>query len=123
MISLLGYLKDRYQGKTVKGMRRSKHWPKVRKAHLEKQPFCQVCGTTESLEVHHIFPYHKFPHLELREGEEFLITLCDGKGKKGMKSCHLYWGHNGNWKDMNESVREEAEAQRKKWDRGDEWKM
>ena len=105
---LLSYIKDRLQGKAPKGARRSKHWRKVRKAYIKAYPFCAVCGTTKKLEVHHIYPFHLFPELELKEDN--LITLCDGGGKAGMKSCHLFFGHYGTWFDANLRVREDSEV-------------
>lgn len=43
-----------------------------------------------------------------------LIALCDGSGEKGMKSCHRFWGHYGNWKNYNFRVREEVETMSKR---------
>lgn len=70
---------------------RSPKWGEVRKEHLKKQPYCQACGTTKKLEVHHIEPFHVNPAKELDPSN--LITLCD-------KYCHYAIGHlmdNNSW--------------------------
>lgn len=36
---------------------RSPQWNKVRTQHLKEQSTCQVCGTKEDLNVHHIIPF------------------------------------------------------------------
>lgn len=82
---------------------RNSQWPKVRSKHLEKQPVCMVCGGKESLQVHHIEPFHKNPEKELDENN--LITLCDGKFR-----CHLLFGHLLYWRSHNPNVVEDAET-------------
>lgn len=79
----------------IKIERRSKDWPKVRKAHLLTQPNCAVCGGRKKLEVHHIIPYHINRALELEPSN--LITLCESK-KYGL-NCHLAVGHLGDYGD------------------------
>ncbi len=86
---------------------RSPQWHKIEKEHLEKEPECQWCGATDKLQVHHIVPFHVHPGLEL---EDFnLITLCE---EGGYLNCHLFHGHNGEWKDFNKDVRHECEEHR-----------
>jgi hypothetical protein len=70
---------------------------------LGAYPSCAVCGSTKSLEVHHIVPFHVDPGLELREHN--LITLCDGLW--GL-NCHFVFGHLRNWRRANESVIEDS---------------
>ncbi len=82
---------------------RSPEWRKVEKEHLEKEPCCQWCGGTTKLQVHHITPFHLAPALELDPFN--LITLCE---EGGYLNCHLYHGHNGDWKSFNDQVREEC---------------
>lgn len=65
------------------GAKRSREWPRCRKAHLARFPRCTVCDTLERLEVHHILPYQHWPGLELIPTN--LITLCE--------RCHLFVGH------------------------------
>jgi hypothetical protein len=83
---------------------RSSKWPEVRKAHLQKNPTCSVCGSKEAVEVHHIKPFHIAPELELDESN--LISLCESK-KYGV-NCHLFFGHLGNYKAENLNVVEDV---------------
>lgn len=77
---------------------RSSEWPRVRAAHLKKQPVCQACGGTTNLEVHHKQPFHLFPTLELDDTN--LITLCELTGH----DCHFVFGHFHDWKNWNPAV-------------------
>lgn len=86
------------------GVARSPHWPSVRKAFIAKNPCCAVCGTKDDLDVHHCFPFHLKPMLELEEGN--LITLCTPH--------HLFIGHLMNYRSYNVTVREDASAWRKR---------
>lgn len=84
---------------------RSRHWLKVAKAHLEKEPACRCCGRSKRLQVHHILPFHLFPENEL--DPDNLITLCtDGPG--GL-NCHLVFGHLGHWDRWNRDVANDAD--------------
>jgi 5-methylcytosine-specific restriction protein A len=107
---LLSAVKDALLGKPA--VPRSPQWPAVEKAHLAKEPCCQVCGGKQQLNVHHKKPYHLFPELELADGTgrwcqlkdaagQFinnLITLCNAK------RCHITFGHGGDFKAYNENV-------------------
>ena len=73
---------------------RSSGWRNVRSEHLIIQPYCQVCGKTKGLQVHHIFPFHLYPHLELELTN--LVTFCGDH--------HLWIGHLGYWKTYNPDV-------------------
>jgi 5-methylcytosine-specific restriction endonuclease McrA len=95
-----------------KGKKRSKHWRSVRKTHIKLNPECALCGTTKKLEVHHILPFSRFPEFELMPNN--LITLCDGGGKAGMKSCHYAMGHLASWKSFNATVVADVERWRNK---------
>lgn len=83
---------------------RSSRWPEVRRAHIKKQPCCAACGRNRNLAVHHKLPYHLFPALELVDSN--LITLC--------ASCHLVFGHFGDWHAYNPNVVDDAESHRQK---------
>jgi len=88
---------------------RSSKWSAVRKAHLAKQPTCQWCGGSMLLDVHHIFPVHVYPCLELCPSN--LITLCR------LNSCHFEMGHNGDWHEYNVEIEfqcEEKQTERQK---------
>lgn len=80
---------------------RSSQWPKVRAEHLKKQPFCQACGSKNSLQVHHIEPVNVNPNKEL--DPENLITLCS-------KYCHLAIGHLMDTKSWNPNVIEDSKV-------------
>lgn len=62
---------------------RSHLWPEVRKAHLNLEPYCRVCGSERDLEVHHEREFARYPELEL--DPKNLITLC--------RHCHYCVGH------------------------------
>lgn len=76
---------------------RSTEWRNVREKHVKDHPVCLACGGTKFLEVHHVFPFHLFPELELDPSN--LMTLCSSG--PGNIDCHLIVGHCGNWKDYN----------------------
>ena len=97
---MLDQLQDWSHGKPKSW--RSSHWPAIRAAHLKEELACQVCGTLEKLNLHHIEPVHIAPDKELDPHN--LITLCEGKDG----GCHLRWGHLFNWKSWNEQVRMDA---------------
>ena len=88
-------MKDFIAGKPL--VKRSSKWPKLRADHLKDNGFCQVCGGTEKLEVHHIYPVHLYPSSELDPTN--LMTLCESK-RFGI-NCHLFCGHKGNYKKFN----------------------
>lgn len=68
------------------GKPRSEKWPEFRRQILDAQPWCSACGRTESLEVHHIKPFHLHPELELQTTN--VIVLCEGPTR-----CHFTYGH------------------------------
>jgi hypothetical protein len=86
--------------------KRNPKWPTVRKYHLKANPACAVCGGKEVLEVHHKLPFHLNPTLEL--DPDNLITLCESK-KNGV-TCHLFFGHCGDYKSFNKNVEEDAKS-------------
>ena len=81
---------------------RSRKWPTVRKNYLKTHTACAACGGSARLEVHHIKPFHLYRELELDPTN--FIVLCEDENKK----CHLFIGHNGNWKTSNLNVVEDA---------------
>ena len=104
-MKLIRLLFDRLRrpGRPVGDERCDPLWPKVRAEHLEAQPACAVCGSVKDLEVHHIFPFHKYPEWEL--SPENLITLCESRK---WVNCHLFFGHLGDYHNFNPHVREDA---------------
>ncbi len=103
-MAILKLIKDRIQGKAPAGAKRSSKWPTVRKAHLEINPRCAVCGGTKKTEVHHKVPFHQDPSKEL--DLDNLITLCED-WSYGI-NCHLLVGHLGNYKNENPDVEKDA---------------
>lgn len=85
-------------------VQRSSRWPAVRRMHLAREPECQVCGTREGVEAHHVQPFHLRPDLEL--SMDNLLSLCP--------THHLWWGHLGLWRSFNEDVRADASLWRAK---------
>lgn len=78
---------------------RSNEWRRVRNEHLAKHPACEVCGRSANVIVHHIFPVHIAPELELVENN--LITLCE-------TPCHFMFGHFFSYHCYNKDVRSMA---------------
>lgn len=96
---------DVVTGKAPLKAKRSSKWQKVRAEVLDKHPFCAACGGVEKLEVHHIVPFHIDPSLEL--DPKNLIVLCES-GRGGV-TCHLHYGHLGNYKRTNPTVTSDAD--------------
>lgn len=103
-MDFLTKMKDRIQGKAPKGAKRSSKWKMVKEAYLKEHPECAICGSTAKIEVHHVIPFHLAPDLELDPTN--FITLCENK-KYGV-NCHLLFGHLGNYKRTNLTIREDA---------------
>jgi hypothetical protein len=100
---MLKKITDYVSGKAPLNAKRSSQWPKVRKEFLKQNPTCAVCGGNKKLEVHHLHPFYLHPELEL--DPDNLITLCEGK--KGL-TCHLIFGHLGNYKGINPDCKTDA---------------
>ena len=79
------------------GQPRASQWPKVRNAFM-KGKACSGCGLLESLECHHIIPFHVDRSLEL--AVDNLIALC--------RICHFEIGHLRDWDSSNPHVIEDA---------------
>lgn len=114
-MSLIKHLVGAAQGKHPLSARRSGHWPTVRKHHLELHPVCEICGGSEKLEVHHIFPYHMDPSRELDSGN--LVTLCEANP---VFSCHRIFGHLNNFRGWNPDVLKDAKDWREKLEQNKE---
>lgn len=102
-MDIVKHISDVAQGKTTITRPRSPEWPRVEKEHLAKQPRCAVCEGRKKLQVHHIKPYHIHPELELDPNN--LITLCEAG-----TSCHLVFGHLGDFHSFNVTVVIDAAA-------------
>ena len=83
------------------GAVRSSGWPAFRRIYIEFN--CKCCGKKGSflnrLELHHILPFHLYPHLE-REPTN-VITLC--------RRCHLLLAHLDSFKSHNIDIKKDAE--------------
>jgi len=101
---MIKHIKDIIQGKAVVGKRRSKHWRRVRNEFKRKNPTCEGCGGTKTIEIHHVIPFSVDPTLELVESN--LMTLCE-RGKYGI-TCHQLLGHRGNYRKVNKDVERDA---------------
>ncbi len=96
---ILYYFRDWWRGTSFGGLR-SSEWPRVRKEHLAEHPKCAVCGGIKKCEVHHKKSFHLHRELELEKSN--LLTLCESK-KHGV-TCHLFFGHCGNYQKENPTV-------------------
>lgn len=81
---------------------RSPHWPTIRHHFIESHPFCVVCGSRKSLNVHHKYPLHYCvgvgrPDLEL--DPDNLITLCFLG-----EDHHCFLGHLGDYCSYNPDI-------------------
>jgi len=83
-------------------------WRLVRDDHIDKYPFCAVCGKFDNLAVHHKLPVSKFPEKEL--DPENLVTLC----QNNMFNCHFVVGHLMDWNSYNPNVDDDIIFWRKK---------
>jgi 5-methylcytosine-specific restriction endonuclease McrA len=97
---MIKHIKDVVQGKADTSDKRSSKWDTVRKNFLKTNSTCAVCGGKDKLEVHHKQPFHEHPELELDPTN--LITLCESKSN-GV-TCHLLFGHLGNYRSINKDV-------------------
>ena len=106
MIDLFYKFLDWFREDREFGAQRSNDWPRVRKGFVKKNPICAVCwkkgSLFNSLNVHHIRVFHKFPELELDENN--LIVLC--------RQDHFSWGHYYNFSSWNENIKEDVEKWR-----------
>jgi hypothetical protein len=95
---------ERERAKVPANVKRSGQWSKTRAAYLKDNDVCTVCGGTKVLEVHHIRPFHLHPDLELDRNN--FITLCESN--EFGHDCHLGFGHLGNFRSFNVTVRDDA---------------
>lgn len=113
---MLKRIKDFIQGKSTLKSKRSPKWGTVRAEFIKKQHSeCYACGSKKDLEVHHIVPFHVDPKLELDPTN--LVTLCESM-IFNPRNCHLFIGHNGNYKKTNPHVIEDALKLRASLDAG-----
>ncbi len=104
-MSIIKRVADAVEGKAPLSAKRSGRWPAVRANFLKVNPKCAVCGRSDSIEVHHVRPFHMHPELELDPSN--LISLCESKWFGGL-NCHLLVGHLGSFKSWNVTVKDDA---------------
>ncbi len=97
MFDFLSKVAKLFSDPAALGHIRSSRWPAVRKAFLVGKS-CAACGGIDSLEAHHMKPFHLYPELELDPNN--LLALCE----KPSHSCHFTFGHFWNWSKYNEQV-------------------
>lgn len=77
------------------GVPRSSLWPKTKREFEKNNPkVCAICRKKKGVQLHHKKPFHLHPELELEPSN--LVWLCENQ--KDI-SCHLIFGHFGNFKD------------------------
>lgn len=94
------------------GMKRDAGWPRAKREHLAKQPWCIACERQHrgaiaavlrffrGVDVHHIYPFHIVRVLDRPDLEcdsRNLVTLCRGH--------HLVLGHFNDWNCYNPHVK------------------
>lgn len=92
--------------KVPPNMHRSPEWPRIRSEFLSLHPICSICESSKKVEVHHIRPFHLHPELELDPTN--FISLCESN--ENGHDCHLGFGHLGNFKSFNTSIREDSKT-------------
>lgn len=85
-------------------IKRSPKWAAVERRYKKAHPNCENCGGSEKVVVHHKVPVHIDPTKELDATN--LKSLCE----KPSMNCHLWQGHDGVWKSMNQTVDSDCEA-------------
>ena len=107
-MGIINYIKDKWRGSELGGIKRSSKWSSVRKQYLKLNPNCAVCGKEnrflKSNEIHHCIPIFWDKSLELQESN--LITLCP--------EHHFLFGHLMDWKSFAKDVRIDSEIWKKK---------
>lgn len=94
-------------GKAPLGFIRSSHWPAVEREKKKICPACIICGVTEAIQIHHVFPFHYCvalgrPDLELDLRN--LVTVCETNAKLKEQNHHLLIAHLDDFKSANLKV-------------------
>lgn len=93
---MINFILDLFEDRTF-GATRSSTWSIFRKQHIKKE--CEFCGTKGTLlsplELHHVLPFHEFPHLE--EDPENVVTGC--------RNCHLKFYHLRSFKSYDKDIK------------------
>jgi 5-methylcytosine-specific restriction protein A len=111
LLRIIRHVQDVSSGKTTPLLMRSSKWRGVELAHKKLFPACIVCGVTDSINIHHIFPFHYCVQLgrpDLELDQRNLITLCETNSKDKEQNHHLLIGHLDLFSSSNLSVLEDA---------------
>lgn len=85
-----------FQDRTF-GAVRSHEWRYFRNMNIKDK--CEICGSKFFLELHHVFPFHIRPDLELDENN--VVTVC--------RRHHYEFCHFLNWKKFNIDIKNHIE--------------
>lgn len=85
------------KSKKIEAIKDKRRWLDIARKYRRHNPICEVCGSNNSIEIHHIKPAALYPNLIYDETN--LISLC----RKG-NNCHLRFGHNGNYNNYNPDI-------------------
>lgn len=93
------------------GAQRSPHWRKFRAEQIQlRGGRCELCGSTEVLELHHIEKFSTNPSRELDPSN--VCILCES-GKNGVV-CHRFFGHYGDYRKINSDVLDDIKIWKEK---------
>ena len=95
---IIQWFKDKWRGVSLSGLR-NPDWSKIRNIYLQKNPYCEICGSKKKLEIHHIAPVHIDKTKELVFSN--LITAC--------REHHYFICHLNSWKSWNTEVKNDAQ--------------
>lgn len=102
LIDTLSYWKSSIEKKVVElslGAARSPLWNNTKREFAKlHEKVCPICGTRKRIELHHIFPFHLFSHLE--NDFKNLMWFC--------RDCHYRFAHLFSWRSYNFNIREDA---------------
>lgn len=122
MIDFLRKLFEGWFGSRTFGAARSPKWGEFKRDFAEINPKkCPICGN-KRVQLHHKQSFATYPELEL--SKKNVVWLCEGMGTL---QHHRGVGHLGNFQSINQSIDEDIEIWKKKfntrpyWD-GERWK-
>lgn len=104
---------DVWLGKCPLGSVRSSHWPATERLHKKMFPNCIVCGTTKSIQVHHIFPFHFCIALgrpDLENDQRNLASVCETSRLVKTENHHLLIAHFDDFKSANIHLLKDAKV-------------
>lgn len=82
-------------------LRKTEAYKKFASVLVSNQKICEICGSNNNLQVHHILPVSIYPEKLLEESN--CMILCSGANK--FSGCHKQYGHLGNFNIYNPTVK------------------